>query len=257
MDVFVKRNPSAPPGFFACEVAGLRWLATVEDGVACARVVGHDETSLTLERLTFAAPDRAAAREFGVGLARTHGAGADAFGAAPDGWNGAGFFGPLHQPLPMSLRPHPTWGRFYAVERLGPMAELAAAKLPPDVTRDVVRVTERCATGDFDDDEPPSRLHGDLWSGNVMWTPSGTVLIDPAAHGGHRETDLAMLALFGCPHLDAVLDGYQQQRPLRPGWRGRVGLHQLYPLLAHVVLFGGGYGAQAAAAARSALAIDV
>jgi fructosamine-3-kinase len=128
--------------------------------------------------------------------------------------------------------------------------------LPLDATRDVARVTERCSKGDFDDDESPSRLHGDLWSGNVMWTPGGAVLIDPAAHGGHRETDLAMLALFGCPHLGAVLDSYQQQRPLRPGWRERVGLHQLYPLLAHVVLFGGGYATQAAAAARSALAID-
>lgn len=86
-----------------------------------------------------------------------------------------------------------------------------------------------------------------------MWTPAGVVLIDPAAHGGHRETDLAMLALFGCPYLDAVIDGYQSQRPLRYGWRDRVGLHQLYPLLAHVVLFDGGYASQTGAAARSAL----
>ena len=114
-------------------------------------------------------------------------------------------------------------------------------------------VISRCETGDFDDDDPPARLHGDLWSGNVMWTPEGVVLIDPAAHGGHRETDLAMLALFGCPYLDAVIDGYQQQRPLRDGWRERVGLHQLYPLLAHVVLFGGGYARQAHAAAANAL----
>jgi fructosamine-3-kinase len=75
-------------------------------------------------------------------------------------------------------------------------------------------------------------LHGDLWSGNVMWTSDGAVLIDPAAQGGHRETDLAMLALFGCPYFDAVIDGYQSHRPLRDGWRDRVGLHQLYPLLA-------------------------
>lgn len=87
-----------------------------------------------------------------------------------------------------------------------------------------------------------------------MWTPAGVVLIDPAAHGGQRETDLAMLALFGCPHLDAVIDGYRQVRPLRPGWRDRVGLHQLFPLLAHVVLFGGGYARQTHAAARAALA---
>ena len=74
-----------------------------------------------------------------------------------------------------------------------------------------------------------------------MWTADGAVLIDPAAHGGHRETDLAMLALFGCPYLADVLDGYQSVRPLARGFRQRIGLHQLYPLLAHVVLFGGGY----------------
>ena len=89
-----------------------------------------------------------------------------------------------------------------------------------------------------------------------MWTSDGVVLIDPAAHGGHRETDLAMLALFGCPFLDAVIDGYQQQRPLRAGWRQRICLHQLYPLLAHVVLLGGGYAALAGAAVRSALSAE-
>ncbi|WP_019699284.1 fructosamine kinase family protein, partial [Mycobacterium avium] len=122
-------------------------------------------------------------------------------------------------------------------------------------TRDAIgAVAARCRAGDFDDDDGPARLHGDLWSGNVMWTPDGVVLIDPAAHGGHRETDLAMLALFGCPHYDAVLAGYQQVRALKPGWRNRIGLHQLYPLLAHVVLFGGGYAGQTDAAARAALA---
>ena len=88
-----------------------------------------------------------------------------------------------------------------------------------------------------------------------MWTAGGVVLIDPAAHGGHRETDLAMLSLFGCPFLDEVLAGYQSVRRLREGWRDRVPLHQLYPLLAHVALFGGGYGRQTEAAAQSALTV--
>jgi fructosamine-3-kinase len=250
---FVKRNPGAPTGFFACEAAGLQWLSSVNDGVPCAHVVSFDSTSLTLQRLDSVSPSPDAAREFGSRLAITHDAGAAAFGAGPDGWDGPGFFGPLSQPLPMSLRGRHRWGDFYADERLVPMTELAADRLDASTRGAIDSVVARCRAGDFDDDSP-ARLHGDLWSGNVMWTPDGVVLIDPAAHGGHRETDLAMLALFGCPHYDAILDGYQRVRPLKSGWRNRIGLHQLFPLLAHVVLFGDGYARQTHAAARAALA---
>ena len=89
--------------------------------------------------------------------------------------------------------------------------------------------------------EPPSRIHGDLWAGNVLWSGEAGWLIDPAAHGGHRETDLAMLALFGAPHLDRILAGYNDATPLAAGWRARVPLHQLHPLLVHACLFGASY----------------
>ncbi|MGZ6764513.1 MAG: fructosamine kinase family protein, partial [Nocardioides sp.] len=99
-------------------------------------------------------------------------------------------------------------------------------------------------------DEPASRVHGDLWNGNVLWGLDGQVrVIDPAAHGGHRELDLAMLSLFGLPHLPRVLDAYAEVAPLADGWQDRVALHQLFPLLVHACLFGGGYGARAAEAA--------
>lgn len=254
MTDFVKSHSGAPAGFFACEAAGLRWLSSVTGGAPCAQVIAVAETSLTLQRLESAAPSPEAARAFGGRLAVTHDAGAAEFGAGPDGWDGPGFFGPLSQPLPMSLRRHRRWGDFYAEERLVPMAELAAGRLDVSTRSAIDSVAARCRAGDFDDDDRPARLHGDLWSGNVMWTPDGVVLIDPAAHAGHRETDLAMLELFGCPHLDAVVEGYQQVRPLQSGWRNRIGLHQLFPLLAHVVLFGGGYARQTDATARAALA---
>ena len=216
---FIKRNASAPQGFFASEAAGLGWLAAVDGGVPCAQVRHHDETGLTLRRLNSVAPTRDAALDFGARLAVTHDAGAAAFGAGSEGWSGPGFFGPLSQPLPMSLTPYDTWGRFYAAERLTPMAKRAAPGLSADGRAAVDIVVKRCAAGDFDTNDGPARLHGDLWSGNVMWTPDGAVLIDPAAHGGHRETDLAMLALFGCPYLAAVLDGYQSGPKLPPATR--------------------------------------
>ena len=257
MTDFVKHHSGAPDGFFAWEAAGLRWLSSVDGGVPCVQVVSVEATSLTLRRLESVTPSAEAAHQFGSRLAVTHDAGAPAFGAGPDGWDGPGFFGPLSQPLPMSLRQHRRWGDFYADERLAPMAELAAARLDASTRATIDSVMARCRAGDYDSDDDgdrPARLHGDLWGGNVMWTPEGVVLIDPAAHAGHRESDLAMLALFGCPHYDAVLAGYQRVRSLRPGWRNRIGLHQLFPLLAHVVLFGGGHVARTRAVARAVLA---
>lgn len=255
MKPFVKRNPLAPAGFFACEAAGLRWLGAVDSGVPCVEVVGHDDTSLTLRRLDLAQPNGSHAQEFGRRLARTHAAGAAAFGSAPEGWPGPGYFGPMLNPLPMKLTGHAEWGTFYAEDRLTPMADLVGRRLDMATRGSLEEVMERCRRGVYDDGDEPVRLHGDLWSGNVCWTREGAVLIDPAAHGGHRETDLAMLALFGCPFLDAVLDGYQNERPLRAGWRLRMGLHQLFPLLAHVALFGSGYVNSTATAISSALAL--
>ncbi|MDM8084254.1 fructosamine kinase family protein [Cellulomonas cellasea] len=241
-EVFRKQRADAPPGFFACEAAGLDWLRAA-DAVPVVGVVDVGPGHLDLERLASVPPSRAAAHALGVGLAAMHDAGAPAFGSPPDGWAGECFFGPMSDPLPMPTGRFAAWGEFYAHCRLEPIARQGSRRgaLGPDDTRLLDAVAARLASGDWDDDDTPARLHGDLWGGNIMWTPQGATLIDPAAHGGHREADLAMLTLFGLPHLDDVIAAYQQAHPLRPGLRRRMGLHQLYPVAVHAVLFGGHY----------------
>ena len=253
-----KHRPDAPPGFFACEAAGLRWL-DVPGGPRVVRVLAVADDALDLEELHPAAPTPTAARAFGAALARLHDAGAPAFGAPPDGWAGDGFFGPLDAPLPLRAGAYDRWGAFYADLRVEQVrAELEArGRLCPALARDLECLSAALRAGAWDDDEPPARLHGDLWSGNVVWTADGAVLIDPAAHGGHRLTDLAMLELFGAPHLAEIRAGYAAVHPLpAPGaWDDLVALHQVYPLGMHAVLFGGGYvGAFARLVARLAAA---
>ena len=246
-DAFRKERAGAPAGFFRCEAAGLDWLRAA-GGARVVDVLGVGDDHLDLVRLTSVPPTPPAAHAFGRALAVTHDAGAPAFGAPPVGWEGDGFFGPLDEPLPMPAGRHDSWGEFLAQRRLRPLGTwLRRARSADDATlAALARLSDDLERGALDDGDTPARLHGDLWSGNVMWTGDGAVLIDPAAHGGHRETDLAMLALFGLPFLDEVLAGYQEVHPLRRGWQGRVGLHQVWPVGVHALLFGGGYAGQLA-----------
>ena len=97
---------------------------------------------------------------------------------------------------------------------------------------------------------PSRRPVGDLWGGNLHVGPAGEpCLIDPAVYGGHREIDLAMMKLFG-GFSPACFAAYEEAFPLAPEWRDRIDLYQVYPLLVHVCLFGGGYVAQTEHAAR-------
>ena len=193
-------------------------------------------------------PGPAAAERFGRDLARLHGAGAEAFGAPWPGFIAS---------LPLDNEPArgpEAWPQWYANRRLLPFLRRAAdaGTLAPADVRLVESVADRI--GDLAGPaEPPSRVHGDCWSGNVLWSAGRGWLIDPAAHGGHRETDLAMLALFGAPGLDRILAAYAEASPLADGWRSRVALHQLHPLLVHACLFGSGYAGAVHDAARTAL----
>ena len=250
--VHTKRRPDAPDGFFEAEAAGLRWLAAA-DGARVIAVLAVEPGRIDLEALDQDRPTAEHARAFGAALAATHDAGASAFGVPPDGWEGPTFIG--NQPL--STRPEgwPAWGAFYAAERVLPYARRAAERghIGGADLRLVQEACDRLAAGDLDDGEPPARIHGDLWNGNVQWTDDGAVLIDPAAAGGHRETDLAMLALFGCPFLDDVVAGYDAAHPLRDGAAERLGLHQLHPLAGHAASHGAADAAPLVDAARSTL----
>ncbi|MEV5876469.1 fructosamine kinase family protein [Streptomyces sp. NPDC052101] len=246
--VMVKRGDA--PGAVRAEVAGLRWLAAAH-AVRVPALLGHDERWMVTERVPTGRPDPAAALRFGRALAALHAAGAPHFGAAPpDGLEDA-FIGLA----PMRNAPGADWPRWYAEHRVLPYVRGAVDRgtLGTDEARVFERVCARLPelSGPA---EPAARLHGDLWNGNVLWGSDGEVrLIDPAAHGGHRETDLAMLRLFGCPHLDRVLAGYEEAARLADGWRERVGVHQLFPLLVHAVLFGRGYAEQALTVAQNTL----
>jgi fructosamine-3-kinase len=241
----MKTRPHAPAGFFTVEANGLRWLREA-DGAAVPEVYAADEDCLVLAWVEPSRPTAEAAERLGRGLAATHAAGADAFGADSDGYIGI---------VPLPNGPAPTWAEFYATRRILPY--LKAARDRHHIEADDAAAIESLVArlGEFaGPEEPPARLHGDLWSGNVVWGGDGRAwIVDPAAHGGHRETDMAMLSLFGAPHLQRLQDAYHEAAPLADGWRQRVPLHQLHPLLVHAVMFGSGYGARAAGAARAIL----
>ncbi|WP_329518653.1 fructosamine kinase family protein [Spirillospora sp. NBC_01491] len=253
-EVFVKAASGRAGGFtggfagvFAAEAAGLRWLAEAGPGSPVPAVLAVDDDLLVLPWLPSGPPTPEAAERLGRELAVLH-------TAAPPSAYGAPWEGYIAD-LPLDNTPDGRdWPRWYAERRLEPFLRRAARHLGPDGTRLVERVADGI-DGLAGPPEPRARVHGDLWSGNVRWGAGGRALvIDPAAHGGHRETDLAMLALFGAPGLDRVLAAYDETAPLAPGWRERVPLHQLYPLLVHVALFGTSYSGATIEAAMAALA---
>jgi fructosamine-3-kinase len=240
-DLFAKTVPDPPPGFFAAEARGLRWLA--DGGAPVPEVLAVSDTILVLAWVEPGTPTTAGAEDLGRALAGVHAAGAETFGASWDGFIGT---------LPLDNAASATWPEFYGERRLRPYVRRAADRgaMSAGEVRMLDRLIDRLPdlAGPV---EPPARIHGDLWGGNVHHDARGRAwLIDPAAHGGHRETDLAMLRLFGAPHLDRMLAAYAEAAPPADGWEERVGLHQLHPLLTHAALFGGSYGAQAAAVAE-------
>ena len=281
------RKTDSRRGRIAYEVAGLAWLAEASNpGAAVVPVLDHGSTWLEEPRLVSVSPTPRAAEDFGRALAHTHAAGASHLGAPPPGFEGDGWMGeaPLSLPSRPSARgeegganranranpdeatpassPRESWGSFYARERIAPYVDDRTFTAAERAL--IERLCERLDSGGLDHGQPclvdkaitrqqdvgAARTHGDLWSGNVMWTPGGAVLIDPAAQGGHAEEDLAALAVFGCPHLKRILAAYDEASPLADGWRERIALHQAHIMMIHCAVFGRSYVPEAMAIAR-------
>jgi len=239
--VFAKTHPSSPPGFFTTEARSLEWLRAAAAVMLPEVLAVSDDppNHLVLEWIDEGRARPNTERDLGVGLARMHRAGAPAFGREDRRSTGS-------RGLPNE--PCGTWAEFYAENRLWPLARLAreGRALSSSTIADLERLAGRLES--FDTGEPPARLHGDLWAGNRLVDVDGrSWLIDPAAHGGHREFDLAMMRLFG-GFADTCFAAYVEVYPLEPGWEGRVALHQIAPLVVHAIKFGGGYVGSATAA---------
>jgi len=243
-EVFVKSNVSAPNDMFVAEARGLAWLGEAKalrvPGVLAASGANDLTPFLALELIRPRQREADFDERLGRGLAALHRHGAPAFGLDHDNYVGR---------LPQKNTYGVTWPEFYRVRRLGPQlraaadAGLAPARVRRDFERLFHQIETLCGAA-----EPPARLHGDLWGGNLITDDRGEpCLIDPAVYGGHREIDLAMMKLFG-GFGPRVFEAYKEAFPLADGYRERVALYQLYPLMVHVNLFGGGYLGQVEAA---------
>ena len=251
--VFLKHHPQAPAGMFVAEADSLRALhAAAGDALRIPAVLAMDDAGdgarwIALEWLEPGPRGPSFGERLGRGLAALHRGGRGGWG-----WERANFIGAL----PQSNDASPLWTEFWRDRRLIPQLEMARAgghdagsRRDWDLLLD--RLPELLAPAEEDG---PSLLHGDLWSGNVLSAAGEPALIDPAVYRGHREADLAMAELFG--GFDARFHAaYREAWPLLPGYaETRRPIYQLYYLLVHVNLFGGGYGAQTAAMLQRVLA---
>ncbi len=251
---FLKSRADAPADEYGSEAAGLAWLSEA-GGLPVPEVLAIvDEPGVLALALQWIEPGRLGPaegeEELGRGLAVLHQAGAPSFDALPPGSPRRQLrFGGVVLPLD-AVAEGSTWAAHYAT-RLELLAGVALdrGRIDSGTAAAVSLVADR-VDALAGPPEPPARVHGDLWSGNVHAGADGRPwLIDPAAHGAHRELDLAMLRLFGTIS-ETTLAAYEDVVPLAAGHEDRIALWQLQPLLVHAILFGGSYGGAVGRAAR-------
>lgn len=243
--VVAKRRRDAAPGFFAMEAHGLALLRAAR-GLRVPEVLAVDEAGILLEDLGRGAPSAGDWERAGRALAAQHARHAPRFGLDRDGWCGDGA---------QANAPAADGWRFFAECRLLPQARRAFDDRRLDAP-DLAAIDSLCARlRERVPAQPASLLHGDLWTGNLHACASGELaLIDAAAvHYGWAEAELAMLTLFGEPPR-AFFDACEEASGMARDWRMRAPLYNLYHLLNHLNLFGGGYLGAVRAALRRAKA---
>lgn len=232
--VFVKTHSNPPDGFFSTEAAGLDWLRDSDTvNVPFVLLVSDSPPLLVLEWIEEGGAQADTEVTLGRELAALHRLPFACFGRPDERTTGS-------QALPNI--PCHSWPEFYAERRLLPLARIArdTGVLNAGQIAAIEKLASRLDSFDAADD-PAALLHGDLWAGNRLVDTSGrSWLIDPAAQGGHREFDLAMMRLFG-GYSERCFASYQESFSLHDGWQQRVALHQLAPLIVHAVKFGGHY----------------
>lgn len=223
------------PGMFKAEAEGLMLMQSTNT-VAVPNVIGFGENGhegfLILKYLEQGHRTDKMMEQAGRQLALMHKTTAPTFGLETDNYIGC---------LPQKNTRYAQWSDFFAASRIEPMLRIAREKgfLDSKILKAFSNLLAHL--DELVPAEPPSLVHGDLWGGNYLPCTDGKVyLIDPAVYFGHREMDLAMTRLFG-GFPEAFYEGYEAEFPLQKGWKQRVDIHNLYPLLVHVNLFGGGY----------------
>ncbi|MEM1406391.1 MAG: fructosamine kinase family protein [Bacteroidota bacterium] len=236
---FIKWNSATRfPKMFSMEKQGLELLSNA-DGLTIPEVQkvyeGVQYSCLVLEYIESGPRLPGYWKELGEGLALLHSQNAESFGLDHDNYIGS---------LRQSNSQHKDWIEFFINERIAPQIELAISTgaMQSNEAKNIERLYKRFT--DLLVLEKPCLIHGDLWSGNIMIDVSGSpAIIDPAVSFANREMDIAMTRLFGSLPNEFYAS-YNETKPLTPGWEDRLDLYNLYPLLVHVNLFGGGYLSQ-------------